>query len=397
MALDALGDCREESSAVIENANVGQTPHVIHSSGFVVSARDRVPVRTIAATIGMVLVTVLALWFVQRVERVLLWMAIALFFAVAASPGVGFLEQRLHLRRSLATLLVFLAVLLVLLGLLAAFITPLARQVGDLSTAVPGWIADVRAGRGPVGELAHRFHFDAYLQRNQLKISSSLSSIGAPAAHVLALIGQGVAATLTIFVLAYLMVLQGPNILDAAFAQLSPEKELRVRRVSADCAKTVTGYMTGNLAISVICGLLAWSGLLVMEVPFAGVIALFVAVTDLIPLIGATLGAVAAVTVAFVHSVRAGIVIALWFVIYQQLENHLLQPVILSRTVKLNPLAVLVSILIGAELMGILGALLAIPVAGIIQVVIRDVYDTRRGRAKREATVGEHEVSAADA
>ena len=126
-----------------------------------------------------------------------------------------------------------------------------------------------------------------------------------------------------------------------------------------------------------------------MGVPFAGLIALFVAIADLVPLIGATLGAIVAVVAAALHSVPALIVVIIWFVAYQQLENHVLQPLILSRTVKLNPLAVLVAILVGIELAGILGALLAIPVAGIIQVIVRDVWDHRKGRVKDEPTTGE--------
>jgi predicted PurR-regulated permease PerM len=131
-----------------------------------------------------------------------------------------------------------------------------------------------------------------------------------------------------------------------------------------------------------------------MGVPFAGLIALFVGLVDLIPLVGATIGGVIAVLAAFIHSVPAGIVVLAVFLVYQQLENHLLQPVIYGRTVKLNPLTVIVAILIAAELAGVLGALLAIPLASIIQVVARDVWDHRRGRLKDEPTVGEDEEPA---
>ncbi len=124
-------------------------------------------------------------------------------------------------------------------------------------------------------------------------------------------------------------------------------------------------------------------------VPFAGLIALFVAIADLIPLIGATLGALIAGIAGFVHSVPAGITVIIFFIVYQQLENHVLQPLILSRTVKLNPLTVLVAILIAVELAGILGALLAIPVAGILQVIVRDIWDHRHGQLKPEPTLGE--------
>ena len=200
-----------------------------------------------------------------------------------------------------------------------------------------------------------------------------------------------IAGAVTIFVLSYLMVLEGPKMTETTLNLLSPQHHDRARRVGTDCAKSITGYISGNLLISVICGFLTYIVLKIMGVPFAGLISLFVALVDLIPLVGATLGAVVATIAGFIHSVPAGIVLIIFFVVYQQLENHLLQPVILSRTVKLNPLAVLVAILVFVELAGVLGALLAIPVAGIIQVIIRDVWDHRRGGLKPEPTTGEDE------
>jgi predicted PurR-regulated permease PerM len=124
---------------------------------------------------------------------------------------------------------------------------------------------------------------------------------------------------------------------------------------------------------------------MILGVPFAGLIALFVAIADLIPLVGATLGAAVAILAGFTESVTAGIVLIVFFVAYQQLENHLLQPLVFARTVKLNPLTVLIAILIAVELAGILGALLAIPIAGTIQIVARDLWHGRRTGADPEA------------
>lgn len=356
--------------------------------------RERVPVRTILATIGLVLLTYIALRLVQTVSRVLVWTLIAAFFAVALHPLVDRLERHLSGRRWLATLLVFLGVLVVLAGLVALFVTPFVQQGGQIASSANGVVDQVKSGQGPIGDLLHRFNVDQYISQNQAKIRDALSGLGTPALHVLQGAATGVAAALTIFVLAYLMVLEGPRIIDGALNLLPDERATRVRRVGGDCARTVTGYLSGNLLISVICGGLTFVVLKVAGVPFAGLLALFVAVTDLIPLIGATIGAVVAVVASFVHSVPAGIAVVVFFLLYQQLENHLLQPVILSRTVKLNPLAVLFSILVGVELAGILGALLAIPVAGIVQVIVRDVYDGRRGELKDEPTVGEDEEPA---
>jgi predicted PurR-regulated permease PerM len=165
-----------------------------------------------------------------------------------------------------------------------------------------------------------------------------------------------------------------------------------VRRVAADCAKAITGYMAGNLLISLIAGAVTFVSLWAFGVPFKAVLALWVFFADLIPLVGATLGAIPTIGVAFIHSTTAGIGMIIVYVVYQQFENHVLQVTIMARTVKINPLMVLVSVLIGVELFGLLGALLAIPVAGIIQVIGRDVYDEHLGHFKPEPTVGADET-----
>src|SRR3954454_11244801 len=358
-----------------------------------VPVRASVPVRTILATIGLILATVVAVLLVMRVEQVLVWMLIALFFTVALYPVVNFVQRRMTwCRRSLATLVVFLVVVLVLGGLLTAFAVPSASEGSDLAGQLPTIIGDARAGRGPVGDLLERTNALQLVQNNEARIREFATGLGTPALNLLRGLGTGIVAAVTIFVLAYLAVLEGPKVVDGTLALFPPQRAERIRRVTHDCAKTVTGYISGNLLISAICGVLTYAVLKFSGVPFSALIALFVAIADLIPLAGATLGAVVASIAAFLHSVPAGIAVVIFFVIYQQLENHLLQPVIFARTVKLNPLAVLIAILLATELAGILGALLAIPVAGIIQVVLRDVWDHRRGAPKPEPPVGEARV-----
>jgi predicted PurR-regulated permease PerM len=352
--------------------------------------RERVPVRTILAAIGLVLATLLLLWLIVQTWRVLVWVVVAAFFAVALYPVVNWVQRRLtRCRRSLATLVVFLLVFAVLSGMVALFAVPLAREGTDLAGRLPGLLAEARAGRGPIGDLLARTNALEYVQNNQDRIREFATGLSTPALHFVRGAATGVAGAVTIFVLAYLMVLQGPKVTEGTLNLLDRGRAERIRRVGGDCAKTITGYISGNLLISVICGLLTYAVLKVAGVPFPGLIALFVAIADLIPLVGATLGAVVAALAGFVHSVPAGIAVVVFFVLYQQLENHLLQPLILSRTVKLNPLTVLLAILIAVELAGILGALLAIPVAGMIQVIARDVWDHRGGQPKAEPTVGE--------
>jgi predicted PurR-regulated permease PerM len=136
--------------------------------------------------------------------------------------------------------------------------------------------------------------------------------------------------------------------------------------------------VTGNLVISLIAGTLTAIVLGILGVPYAIALGLIVGILDLIPLAGATIAAIIVGTVAFLHTIVAGIVVVIFFIVYQQVENHVLQPVVYGRTVQLSPLAVLISVLVGAELAGVLGALAAIPVAGSLQVILREVLRARR-------------------
>jgi predicted PurR-regulated permease PerM len=355
-----------------------------------------VPTRTILATIGLVLATVLLLYIVLQTRQVLTWCVVGAFFAVALSPVVGWAQRTVFRgkHRSMATLLVFLVAFILLAALITAFAVPLAQEGTKVAGQLPGLIDDARNGRGPIGDLLQRTHALQWVQDNQAKISSFASGLTTPAAGVLGGIATGVTGTVTVIVLAYLMVLEGPKVVDGTLNLFAPPTSRRIRRVATDCAKSVTGYLSGNLLISFICALLTYVVLKVCGVPFAGLIALFVGIADLIPLVGATIGGIAAVLAGFIHSVPAGIAVLVFFVVYQQLENHLLQPLVFARTVKVNPLTVIIAILIGVELLGVLGALLAIPVASIIQVILRDIWDHRRGQLKDEPTVGEDRAPA---
>ena len=343
--------------------------------------------------IGLVLATLLVLFLAYETRQVLTWMVVSVFFAVALHPVVTWLTRRAGwMKRWLATLLVFLLALILVVGLVTLFVVPLVREGSQVITDWPKLVEDLRAERGPVGNLIERYNLLEYAQKNAGRIREYATGLGAPTLAFLRSAATTVAGIVTIFVLSYLMVLEAPKVVDGFLALFGDRRAEHIRRVGHDCAKTITGYISGNLLISVICGLLTFAVLAVMGVPYASLIALFVGLMDLIPLVGATLGAVVASLMAFTHSTTAGIVTVVFFVLYQQLENHLLQPIIFARTVKLNPLTVLIAILIAVEIAGILGALLAIPVAGIIQIIARDIWDARRGRLKDEPTVGEDRV-----
>ena len=209
-----------------------------------------------------------------------------------------------------------------------------------------------------------------------------MSGLGTPALGFLKTRPPASRPSMTIFVLSFLMVLQGPKLVEGTLALFPEDRAEHIRAVGTDCAKTITGYISGNLLISVICGVLTYVVLKIVGVPFAGLIALFVGHRRPDPARRGDPRRGRGGARRLRHSVPAGIVVIVFFVLYQQLENHLLQPLIFARTVKLNPLTVLIAILIAVELAGILGALLAIPIAGMIQIVVRDVWERHRGLAQ---------------
>jgi len=348
------------------------------------STTRQTPARITMTVIGLVLLTALGLTLVYATQRVLVWMVVAVFFAIVLTPPVNWLERRVRwIPRWMATLLTFLIVILIIAGLITVFAIPLAKEISELARAIPDLVRDTQAGRGPVGGLIARFHVRDYLATHQSQISQQLTKIGAPTLAFLLGAATTVVGAVTIFVLSYVMVLEGPRIIDGALLVFNPERAERIRRVGEECTRTVTGYLTGNLLISLICGALTYLVLKIFNVPYAGLIALFAALMDLIPMVGATLGAVVAILAAFSESLVAGIVVAAFFVAYQQIENHLLQPIIFARTVRLSPLTVLVAVLISVELAGILGSLLAIPVAGMIKVIGTDLWQSRFGLPPR--------------
>jgi len=287
---------------------------------------------------------------------------------------------------------VYLVGILLVAGMLYAFIRPLVDQVQHFADRFPTYLSDAKAGKGTVGRLVKEYDLDQKLEENKGKIQDWASSSSGGALNVAKGVANGLVALVTILVLSLLMILYGPDLLSSGVGLLSPPRRERLTAVANDCARAITGYVMGNLLISVIAAIVTYISLWILGVPFKGVLALWVAFADLIPLIGATLGAIPTIGVAFLHSTSAGIAMLIIYVVYQQFENHVLQVVIMSKTVQINQLFVLVSVLIGVELFGFLGALLAIPAAGVIQVIVRDSWDHRRGRMKSEPTIGADEI-----
>jgi predicted PurR-regulated permease PerM len=344
--------------------------------------------RTIFAVLGIVLTVAALLEIILLARQVLTWIFIALFLALALNPLVEWLQRRGLRRRGLAAGAAYLLVLSVVGGLGAVFLPTVIGEVNDFVDAVPGYVKDVTEGRGPLGFLETDYQI---VERVQDAIDKG------GAGRVLGFSGTAVAVTkgvltavvaaITIAVLTFFMLLEGKSWIDRVLGLLPEESRGRWRRVGRDIYRTVGGFVTGALVISLIAGVSSSIMLTLLGVPFAIALGLLVAVLDLIPLAGASIATVVVSTIAFLDSVPVGIAVLVYFILYQQLENHVLYPIVYSRTVQLSPLAILIAVLIGASLAGILGALAAIPVAGTIQVVLLDWLQHRRSVATASEAV----------
>jgi predicted PurR-regulated permease PerM len=348
-----------------------------------------VPLATIVAaaavTIGLIdlnIALVVGLWVLRKI---VLYAVIAFFLALLLTPATRLLG-RTGMSHGMATSLVFLAGAASLGGLVYLFASPLVTAAIHFGHQVPTLIHDARKGRGLLGHLVFRLHLQKYLSEGSTQITNQLTkvlkpatafSVGAAAVSSLITIG-------TIAVLTYFAMLEAPRLWRGFLGLFSPPTALRLSRVINETIRSVTGYMLGNAMTSFIAGVVVWITLSILGVPFAFLLGVFVALVDLLPLVGGLIAGVPVVIIAAIHSVSGGIIMLVVFLIYQQVENHFLNPIIMSKTVRMNPLTVLMAVLIGATLGGrvggalgaFVGALVGIPFGGAIQVVLREI---RRG------------------
>jgi predicted PurR-regulated permease PerM len=340
-----------------------------------------VPLRAILATIAAVIVFYLAAKIVYRLRDVILLIAVAGFIALLLNPLVVAFERWVG-RRGIAVTIVTLLAVVAFAGLAVAFGYPLVNGVTHLADSLPVYVSKAERGEGWIGHLVTRYHVQNWVNDNAPKLASYGKDIAKPVLSV----GKGaitlMISLLTIFVLVVLLLMEGPKLRTGLLGLIAPERAMRYRRIASAVNRSVTGYMLGNFATSIIAGLVVLVTLVVLGVPFPFLWALWVALVDFLPMIGGALAGIPVVLFALTQSLAAGIVTAVVFVVYTQVENHILNPVIMSRTVRINPLLVLISILVGASLGSWLGgvfggfvlALLSIPLASALQVIVREIW-----------------------
>jgi predicted PurR-regulated permease PerM len=345
------------------------------------AAARHVPLATILVSVTTVGCAYLLALLAYRLRDVLLIIVISGFLALMLNPIVVYVQRGVR-RRGAAVAIVTVVALILFIALVAAFGYPLANALTHLARGLPEYVRDASQGHGWVGHLVVRLHLQSWVARNAPKLQTLGTSLAKPALAV----GKGAAslmATLvTINALVILLQLEGPKMRTAVLSTMSPARAERYRRVAREISDSVTGYMLGDLLTSLIAGIVVFVALVVLGVPFPLLWAVWVALVDFLPMVGGALAGIPTVLFAAGHSLTAGIVTAVVFITYQEIENHVLNPIVMSRTVKVNPLLVLIAVLIGSSIGDWVGgtfgafaaALLSIPIAAALQIIVRELW-----------------------
>ena len=350
-------------------------------------------VRTIATALLTAAVVLGGLFVLWQLRSFIGWFVIALFLAATLNPAVNWLQRRHRMiKRSLAIVLTYLGLVVGLVLIAGVFVPVLIDELRKLID----FIVDVaQAPEGPAAYLrgiADQYGFGWLFDRLSGQLADLPNQLGDLAkwfllsAGGIAISAAGfVASLVTILTLTFFMILSSERLVNGSIRLFPEAQQPLVRSILRQSAGAVSGYISGNLAISFIAGVTTFILLVALGMPYPAALALLVAVLDLIPLVGATLAATIVVVVALLVAWWKALILLVFFLVYQQLEGSVLQPLVYSRAVHLDGLTIFSAVLVGGLLLGIPGALLAIPVAEIIRIVVTDSL------AYRHAPRGEEE------
>src|SRR5215210_6460546 len=375
-------DTQEEPQSAPTEANAS-----VPSAGVVwVRISPNQVIRTVVIALFSAAVVLGAFFLLWQVRTFVGWFVIALFLAAVLNPAVNWLQRRHRLiKRPLAIVLTYLGVVVALLLMVVILLPVLVDQIQGLIKFIS---SVANAPEGPteyLKGLAQQYRLGWVFERFSDQLDTIRSQLGKAASNFLLSSGDiivsaavFVAALVSVLTMTFFLLLGGERYLNAGVGLFPEAHRPLVRRLLKQSAGAVSGYVRGNLAISAICGIITFVVLLVLGMPYAAALALLVAVLDLVPLVGATLGGALLVIVGLFVEPWKAVVLLIFILVYQQVESSVLQPLVYSRAVHLNGLVILIAVLVGGMLLGIPGALLAVPVAEIIRIVVTDLLAYRR-------------------
>ena len=344
-----------------------------------------ITVRAIVRTVLVVVCVVLILYLLYLLRKPISWLLISIFLAVALSPLVNRASR--HMKRGLAIAVVYVGLLLVPILLIALIVPPLITEANNFAENVPQYADDVTKfvqENERLRDLNQDYDITGKLEEEAGKLPERLGG----AAGTLRDIGFGIVsslfALLTILVMTAFLLGSGHRWTDQIINSRPAEQRQRLRRSLENMAGAVSGYVAGAITIAVIAGVATYVVLTILGVPFSGPLAVLAGLMSLIPMVGATIAAVLiGIVTLFEDFPTTTVIWAVWAIVYQQLENNLIQPQIQKRTVNVHPFITIVAVLFGGTLLGVMGAIVAIPIAASIQILLREYVDLRNFSLKR--------------
>ena len=344
-------------------------------------------VRNIVRIVLVVVGVAIALYLLWRLRKPISWLLISTFLAVALTPPVNRLAR--HMKRGFAIALVYMGLLLVPILLISLIVPPLITEANNFAENVPRYADDVTEfvqKNERLRNLNEDYDITGKLQDEAGKLPGRLGG----AAGTLRDIGIGIVsslfALLTILVMTAFLLGSGNRWITQFIASRPPNERERMGRSLQHIGGAISGYVAGALTIAVIAGIATYIVLTILGVPFSGPLAVLAGVMSLIPMVGATIAAVIiGVVTLFEDFPTATIIWTIWAIVYQQLENNLIQPQIQRRTVNVHPFITIVAVLFGGSLLGVMGAIIAVPVAASIQILLREYVDMRTMSLKSTA------------
>jgi predicted PurR-regulated permease PerM len=340
--------------------------------------------RLVVKVVLVTAATLLGLYLVYQVRTVIGLLLIAAFFALAIAPAVNWLDKR-RVPRVLAILLVYLSIAAAIFGIGLLLVPPVVNGVDKLSSDLPGKIDDLR-NNDTFRKYDDRYDISDKLQEQIDQLPSKLDNAASTLQDVTVGVFSSFVQLFAILVITFFLLMEGGRMLEFFYAQMPKDRERRLRKIATDISEAISGYVFGNFVISVLAGLMTYATLSLLNIPFAVPLAFLYAFLDLVPLVGATIGGImVGIVVAFFDFPGDLIIWAVVTIVYQQVENYLVQPYVYGKAVRVHPLTVIVAILIGASLLGILGALVAIPIAAAVQSIVLDWWQFRQERLGKKA------------
>ncbi|HET9125486.1 MAG TPA: AI-2E family transporter [Solirubrobacteraceae bacterium] len=315
-------------------------------------------------------VAALLAWVVVSTREMLILIGLSFFIAVGLEPIVAVL-MRLRLRRGWAVLLVSLLALATLVGFLALAIPPLANELDRFVKLAPHYLQQLNNRNSTLGHLNAQYHLEQRLRKalaggNVGSLATGLVGVGQIVVGLIT--GLVIVIVLTLYFLADL-----PRVTRTMYRLVPRSRRPRAGLLTDEAFARVGGYMLGNIASSVIAGVLTLVWLLIFGIPYPVLLSVFVALIDLIPIVGSTIGGIIVALVALTVSVPAAIATAAYYTVYRVLEDYLIVPRIMDRTVEVPGLVTIIAVLIGGALLGLIGALIAIPIAATVKLLLEEI------------------------